>query len=394
MIRSLTSASNIDRREACPGSAAAEAEFPEREDSEYSEEGTLLHAIDADATAGAGVKLTGEQKDVLLSSARADEEILRAVRTNMKLTDDEPFEEGREEEMYLYRGLRKLFPGHCDRWIFFPRISLLIIIDKKFGRNEVTPAETNLQLRSYAAMGARKRKAKHVVVAINQPRLKWEDRLTIAEYTEENIPAAQEHLFAVWDGAHNSDGSPRTDVARIAGENQCRYCRARIHCPEYRAKFEFLAKETEKDAFIERIHAATDFELDRVFVAIRFAESIKDQVKAEIIRRMDEGKMRNFEMKPSGSTSSISDNAEAMRLLAGIGFTKDEAIHRSKLKLTELAEDLQEKDGSTLIAAKRKLKDALLPVLEVSDKSPSLKRKHDMEEFEVIPPETAQASLL
>jgi hypothetical protein len=396
MIRALTSASNIARRDKCKGSAAAEAAFPQTDENEYSEEGTLLHAIDADPAAGAGVKLTGEQKDVLEAAKRSDEDIFKAVRTSLKISDDEPFEEGREEELWVYRGLKKVFPGHCDRWRLYPNLSVLVIIDKKFGRNEVTEAEANLQLRSYAVMGARKWKAKHVLVAINQPRLKYEDRLTIAEYSQDNIQPAQDHVLAIWDGSHNPDGSPKQDVPRVAGEEQCRYCSARLNCDAYRAKFEFLAKPSAdgKESFIARLESLTDEELDEVYVACTFAGLIKDDAKKEIIHRMGGEKMRNYEIKPTGNTSTISDTARAVELLEGIGFTKAEIIKRAKFSLDALSEDLRAKDGGTQIAAKRKIRDTLESVLEVTPKAPSLKRLHAPEEFEVLPPEPKQEALL
>jgi hypothetical protein len=397
MTRSLTSASNIARRKECPGSAAAEAEFPEQEDSDESKEGTMLHLIDAQPEKANEFNLKGEQKDVLEAAKRADDDIFRSVHACLKLPADEPYEEVREEEMWVYRGLKKVFPGHCDRLRFYPSVGVLVIIDKKFGRNEVTPAEANMQLRSYGVMGARRFKPKHVMVAINQPRLKYDDRVTIAEYRDDQLPGALADVLAVWDGSHNADGSPRTDVPRIAGQEQCRYCRARLHCDAYRAKFEFLAKpssEEGKDAFIERLTALSDSELDRVQVAIQFASVIKDDVKAEIIRRMEAGRMGNYEMKPTGNTSSISDVRKAFELLEGIGFSQEEIIRRSKLSLDSLAEDLHAKDGGTQIAAKRKIRDTLGPVLDVTPKSPSLKRLRAPEDFEVLPPAPKQEALL
>ena len=396
MIRALTSASNISRRELCPGSAAAEQDFPQGDDSEYSEEGTLLHAIDSDASAGVGVKLTGEQKDVLEAAKRADDEIYNSVRASLKITPEEPFEEGREEELWFYRGLKKVFPGHCDRWRWYPNMSVLIIIDKKFGRLEVTPAESNMQLRAYAVMGARRWKAEHTLVAINQPRLRYDDRVTLAEYNKDSIQAAGEHVLRIWDGAHNPDGSPRTDVPRVAGQAQCRYCSARLHCDAYREKYEFLAKPSEdgKDRFVATLGAATDAELDRIHVAATFAALVKDDIKKEIVRRMEDGGMRNYEMKPTGNTSTISDVEKAVGMLEGIGLTQSQIIKRARLSLDALAEDLHAKEGGTQIAAKRKIRDTLASVLDVTPKAPSLKRLRAPDEFEVLPPETKQESLL
>jgi len=365
------------RRELCPGSAAAEAAFPEKEEeSEYSKEGTLLHAIDAEPELANQHKLTAEQLDVLKVAQRVDEQIFAAVAQNLRLAPNEPFEEGRETELWLYRGLKQLIPGHCDRWRFYPRPSVLVVIDKKFGRNVVTPADANIQLRNYAVMGYKKKKAKHVLVAINQPRLPMEERLSIAEYTEEQIPAAQKHLLAIWDGAHNPDGTPRTDVPRIAGEEQCRYCSARLVCDARRAKFDWLsiAAEAEKEQFTGALSNLTNTQLDKVHQAVAFAGLIKDDVKAEIARRVEAGSMTNYEMKRTGNTSKITDTAKAIALLEGIGCKREDLIAMASLPLGKIAEDIYFREGITQIAAKKKVAEALNPVLEVTPKEPSLKR--------------------
>ena len=109
---------------------------------------------------------------------------------------------------------------------------MLIIIDKKYGRKEVTPAEANMQLRSYAVMGAKRWTPDKILVSINQPRLKFEDRLSMAEYTKDEIPAARDHILRVWDAAH------APNAPRIAGFEQCRYCKAKLICDAYRAKYD------------------------------------------------------------------------------------------------------------------------------------------------------------
>ena len=182
-------------------------------------------------------------------------------RSSLEMPDDEPFEEGRETEMWFFRGIKKLFPGHVDRWRYYPRLKVLIIIDKKYGRKEVTPAEANMQLRSYAVMGAKRWTPDNILVAINQPRLKFEDRLSMAEYTKDEIPAARDHILRVWDAAH------APNAPRIAGFEQCRYCKAKLICDAYRAKYEFLTTPAEDglEAFTVQLkELGLTSQLDRV----------------------------------------------------------------------------------------------------------------------------------
>ncbi len=383
------------RRELCPGSAAAEAAFPETdEESEQSKEGTLLHAIDADPSLAETANLKPEQRDVLKIAQATDEQIFSAIASNLKLAPNEAFEEGRETELWVYRGLKQLIPGHCDRWRFYPRPSVLVIIDKKFGRNVVTPADANAQLRTYAVAGHKKKRADRVLVAINQPRLPMDERLSIAEYTEEQILAARDHLLRIWDGAHNPDGTPRQDAPRIAGEEQCRYCSARLVCDARRAKFDFLAagEGTPAEVFTGMLADLTNAQLDKVHRAIAFALTIKGEVKAEILRRVEAGSMTNYEAKRTGNTSNITDTKKALELLEGIGCKREDLIARASLSLDKIAEDIYYREKCTQIAAKRKVKDALESVLEITPKEPSIRRTGDP--VDALPAAPAQEALL
>ena len=57
------------------------------------------------------------------------------------------------EEPHIYiRDGKPLFGGTPDRVLRFPKQSLTILIDRKFGRNEVPTADVNMQLRAYLTM--------------------------------------------------------------------------------------------------------------------------------------------------------------------------------------------------------------------------------------------------
>jgi hypothetical protein len=367
-------ASHLSQWEACPGSAFAQAGLTD-EDSEDSKEGTSLHAHDADQSIDRS-ELTGEQLDVLKYAEEGDEAIFAGVRASLDIGPDEPFEEGREDERWFRRGLKALFPGHNDRWRHYPGRKVLVIIDKKFGRNPVDEADSNRQLMAYGVMGADEFDPDHVLVAINQPRLPYNQRLTIGEYNRESIKAAKELILSIWDGSHNKDGSPREDAPRVAGEDQCRYCKARLHCDAYRAKYEFLAKPAAdgKDAFVARLEQLTDDELDKVFVACKFAGLIEASAKQEIIHRIEGGKMGHYELKPGNKNSKITDPVAAVRLLHGLGLTTDAIIARSKLSLEDISEDVRTLKGITQKDAKILVKETVSPVLEIGQNAPSLKR--------------------
>ena len=372
ITRSLTSASNLYQRELCPGSAFAEDGLPNA-DNDDSKEGTMLHAMDADPSIDRS-ELKLEQKEVLKAASAADDQIFSAVSEKMLIADNEPFIEGREDERWFRRGIKALFPGHNDRWRFYPRLKVLVIIDKKFGRKEVIPADANRQLMAYEVMGFEEFDADHVFVAINQPRLPAMLRVTIGEYNREASAAAKAHILTIWEGSHNKDGSPRQDAPRVAGEDQCRYCKAKLNCDAYRAKYVFLEKPSAsgKDLFVEKLHDLTDDELDRVYVATRFAALISDSAKEEVLRRMENGGMTNYSQQPGGFTTTITDNAKAIELLQKAGLRSSEICRPVSLEaLTEAAHEIR---GGTQKDAKSFIKETLAPVIELKPKSPTLKR--------------------
>lgn len=380
VIRSLTSASNLLQRELCPGSAAAE-EGITSEESEYSEEGTLLHKADAAEQDEAGnmvfFSLSLEQEEVLKAAKEADNDIFQAVIDKMLIHPDEPFTEGREEELWFRRGLSPLFPGHPDRWRYYTKRRILIVIDKKFGRIEVTPAEANRQLMAYALMKAETiiPSPIHIFPAINQPRLPKMQRITIGEYNPTSLKDAKNHILSIWDNAHNRDGTPRQDAPRIASEDACRYCKAKLKCDAYNSQIAFLPKAAElgKQEFIGKLLDLTDEQLDQVFVAIQFAGQIKDAAKAEIIRRKEMGGFDNYTIQPGSTLMKITDNVEAIRLLQDELHLPVSDIVRpvTQEKLVDL---IHQSTGKTSKESKALLKETLASVAEFNTNDPTLKR--------------------
>lgn len=360
-MREPTSASNIDRRARCPGSERMEAGLREQ-DSDISQEGDLLHAMDADKTLSR-ISLNPEQRDLLDLASELDQFVFDEVEKQFEIVDAECIE-GRELEMWLHRGLKAVFPGHCDRWRYYPAAKVLVIIDKKFGFKEVTPAASNLQLRSYAVMGSELRDCAHVAVAITQPRLRYEQRVTMAAYDRYDIQKSRAQLLSVFDAAKDPD-APLT-----AGEEQCRYCKAKIVCPAYREKFTFIQQYSSM-----ALADCSDGQLDEILVAIQFADHIKDQAREEARRRIEEGSLSNWKLEKGSSVRNVTDTAKAIALLSEeVSLTTDDAIACSKLSLSKIEEKVRAKLKCTAKAARDEVNAALGPVIEITPKKASITR--------------------
>lgn len=379
MLRATTSASNIFRRQLCPGSERMEHGLPD-EDSAQSIEGTLLHQYDANPSLDRAVLKPGQQ-DLLRISAELDDFVFSRVSEQFGVSPDEPFEEGSEKELLALEGTKEETPGHCDRWRFFPSKRLLVIVDKKFGYKETTPAAANFQLRTYAIAGAEEWDADRIVVAITQPRLSYERRVTMASYEVDDLEASEKELQSI------RVNSCKLDAPLVAGEEQCRYCKARVFCPALRAEidsgllvvpdtFSGTVAKRQADA-AELLSRCSDENLSRVLLAVVLSDFIKEPARDEARSRKeaDPNSLPDWELGKPSEVRTISDAKRAISLLSLRGdLTRDEVLSCCHPSLGKLEERLREKTKCTWSEARGILDGTLASVIERDPKKAPLKR--------------------
>ncbi len=210
------SASSLERIAACPGSHAAEQGLPYKP-SDAAAEGTLLHEVMSGARDTKGLKsaqrryinFCGEQGRSLLAE-HVDAEKPEIVK--------EWYSQARLLDSIVSTKLDFVAWGDTKA----------LVIDWKFGHEAVDRAEVNLQLRPYAIIAAQEKPSTEVVsVAVVQPTVSPEERVTVAQYTREDIQQAKEEVNAILWAASKTD-APRTPGAH------CKYCKAlgTNRCPE------------------------------------------------------------------------------------------------------------------------------------------------------------------
>jgi hypothetical protein len=291
--RSLTSPSNLLRRQKCPGSARMEHGLPE-EPTPDSEEGRLLHAACATENLDG---LQGEQRDSVEHALRLRDEAMETV-FGTALPDDCEFA---VEKPLAFGTVRRgeFFRGTADFVAIGEKRAL--IVDYKFGRLPVEPAADNLQLAAYAAMLTHsERFTGTVFVALVRPRAPGGQSLTMADYTHAEILDAAHVIRGIY------DASNRLDARLAPSEDACRYCRAKLSCPALSASVHALAitpRETLLTLPSARLGATMD--------AIRFAAQIKPEVSAEITRRIGAGEMPGWKLRQNGATSEVADTRAA-----------------------------------------------------------------------------------
>jgi hypothetical protein len=288
-----------------------------------------------------------------------------------------------DQTWWLHRGIKPLFPGHPDSGEYRSS-KLLIVLDFKFGFKIVSHAAANLQLRSYACMGAELYDCDNVAVAITQPRLPREERLTLAVYTRSDIEASREQLYQIWDACKEPDAPLN------ASEEACQYCKARTNgCPAFEAKvreglsiipFPVNGKLTARarDAAIEeKIAQASDEQLARMHEAIALAGFAKDPLFDEIRRRIGEGGMPGYKLGKAGEMRNVTDVGKAIELLEAAGLPREKIMSTCSMSLGDddgVSEIYRNAHGGTWPEAKKQINDLLAEVIEKKPKKPSIKK--------------------
>ena len=257
-----------------------------------------------------------------------------------------------------------LFPGHVDLCREWPDYGARAICDFKSGFGEVSEAEQNEQLACYAVMRQQERPARLTGVAIVQPN-NFGPRMTTALYDAAALETARAEILRIW----NATLPPNAPL--VAGEEQCRNCKAKVFCEAYRAKF--LVVDEYKTRAIDQL---TPDELAQCMDAIRFANRIKDDVSARLVELISAGKMPGWELKNTGSTTTVTDLTGAMMAIVNRAdgkITFDEVRSFLTLSTSKVATLLHEK-GLPEKGAKVLVDAAVAPFATITEKGKSPQR--------------------
>lgn len=335
------------------------------EDSDQAREGTLLHAYDANPELDRAV-LKPYQVNLLRISADLDERVFERALEQFGVSEDEPYEAGRETELWaMGPDNEKVISGHCDLWRYWPTSKLLAINDKKFGYKVVTPAVANLQLRSYAVAGSQRWDSEHVVTGVIQPRLPFEERLTMAAYSRDDIGKSLDELTWILQAAR------QPNAPLVAGEEQCRYCKAKMLCPAYKEKYQAVAIAKERT-----IEECNDDQLDQILTAIAFAHHIEDQARDEARRRVADGRMPNYKLGKESEKRTVVDVRRAMMNLTLRGdISKSDVQGALSMSLGPVEEKVRLRKKCTWKEARDIVDETLTGCIETKTTKPSLLRK-------------------
>ncbi len=375
MNRPVTSASNLRRRLLCPGSANLEAGLPD-EDSEQSREGVLMHDYKAHPEYDRSV-LKPNQRDLL----ERDDSLEKVIGERLEKELNGPPVIEAERERTFDNGM---ISGTADLVTHFPtEDSAAWINDTKFGYKIVERAELNLQLRAYAVLvyDAEEKRPKRIFVSITQPRLSYEERITLAQYVEDQIEESRLQIAGIL------EASSKKDAKLVAGDEQCRYCKAKLICPAFQKtlavpvtslKVNQELSKTAREAYLaQRLTEVSDNDLEKLMTAVSLAGMVKPFAWDEARKRIENGTLTNFKLSKPSEKRDIVDPQRAIALLEMAGVATREAILSfCSVPLGKLEEAYRTAHpGLTWQECKDKINKVLQSVIEKQEIAPKIIRK-------------------
>jgi hypothetical protein len=350
------SASGIERLSLCPGSWNLERTLPPLPESEDAASGTRIHA----AFAGETVELNEDEEDVL---RRCSE--LYAKATLQIFGETTTMRAQNEHRIWGFAGM---FSGKAD--IICIDGTTAAILDLKTGRNEVTRAEGNAQLRSLTVLLHELHpNLERIVVGIIQPWAK--EQISLCEYNREDLAKAWKWLVDTLDAAE------KPDAPRIPGEKQCRWCRAVGVCPEAQAKALAVT-----DSMTEMIRGGLAIEdvpakaLSSFLNQVAFAEKIINGAKDEARRRLDldPESVPGWQLKEGATREVITDPEAVFARFMDLGGDSRQFMPCVTVAKAKLKDALKKVTGSKGKELDAELDTLLAGLTEQKQNAPSLER--------------------
>lgn len=352
------SASAVHRYAACPGSFLLEQNVPDEPPSSDATMGNRIHA----ALAGEQVSPPLNEEENRIADWCSEQEaelvikmyggtLVEPMREVRLWATDEHQEEtwsGKPDAVYLYHGRA-------------------LVIDYKTGRNKVSAAEENLQLRALAVLVHDMLGTSDITVAIIQP---LAGPPTVCWYSGSDIAKASLEINALMRQV------TLADQPRIPSAESCKYCRAKAICAEAReAALAPPLRNQPLDLTPDAIAATLTHEtLSEFLKKAPQAEAVIDACRAEARRRIEQGDtIPGWRLKPGATRETITRPDMVFDRFLALGGTQEQFM-------------------PSVTIAKGKIKDALKAA--TGTKGRELEAKMDALLFECVESKQGAATLV
>jgi len=306
----------------CPGSVALEATVPEEEESAYAAEGTRAHEIAAQILNKFPIK---DEKNM----PNALKEMYNHVRmyTDLVKKECKGLELEIEQKLTLEDIDERLF-GTVDAMAYDEKEGILRVFDLKYGIGVEVEVEDNPQLMYYALCSWITHPfASSCILTIVQPRIQGKKIKTI-EYRASDLGKFAKRLTAA---IIDVDEEPNLF---IAGEKQCKWCRASSICPEQSKAFTAITRmEPASPEFSPpEIQTLTIEEASHIYLNKKQIEKFMNDVENRIYKLQMEGTpVPGTKLVMQRKNRIIKSETEARELLRKKGYKVGDT-HVKKLK--------------------------------------------------------------
>ena len=341
------SASKGGDYEQCPGKHRMELPFEDVTSPEASEGNDVHQWLDDEDS----IELTGEALQLAYHCKAQREMIMEMVFPDREHNPPEIYKEKR----IWYR--RKRYSGKTD-WIAVSGRRGLIL-DYKCGRIPVPEAQFNPQLRWYTTLVAREFKLEEVAVCIVQPRC---GKPSLYTYDKDGIARCRQRVLSTLRRIESDN--PRL----VAGESQCRYCKAKAVCPEVAKKQ--LAITTLRD--VQEL-APSDLvkALDLVPLVESRCKQLKERAKEVLLR--DERFLPGYKLKDGNIKRTVTSTSDVMvKLVEAELMNYQQFVGCCNVSIPKIQTRIAKKMNVSAVEAKRILADLLGDILTEKQQAPSV----------------------
>ena len=343
----LPSASGIQRIALCRGSWLACADIKAEPSSEVAEVGNRIHNY----LAGQPQALNDEELELARRCASLEVALLPK--------DSGPLTVLREVRLHLNDGGNRVASGQADAIHIYEDAAH--VFDYKTGRGEVESAEGNLQLRTLAALVAERfPDLPVIVVGIIQPLAS--PAVTTCVYTREDLHEARAQILGLVKGAWEPD------APRVAGESQCKYCRARTSCPELARVTAALTTVDVGGLEVARLPML----LEACATADKHIEAIRKAARALLEANPDA--IAGWRLKDGAKVQCITDPQGVFARWRAMGFSSESFMSAVEIGKGKLALSLKNNSGATGRALEEEFAVLTAGMTETKQNAPSLAR--------------------
>jgi len=365
-----TSASNARADRLCRGRHQAQLGLPELPSTEEREAGTVIHAL------WTGVDPARKPTDDEMEQA----ETIREQETRLageffgtspglvRLVERRLWHEFAAVPDQPEQGILQT-SGQFDVALVQPESRRALLLDGKSGWLPVTPNPSNLQLRRLAALLWLQLEAREIAVGILKPFAKPEPPCVYS------APDLKRSVRELEDAVRQSHSPSAT---RTAGEEQCRYCRARESCP---TRLAWLSAALPSTGPILPMSSARDWTpaqrvlfLEREKDARDWLETRKAEIRA-LLETTPEA-VPGYGLRPGRSIETITDTREVLKRFCGQwGGTLEAFLKCLKVGKTALKEEVRAISGHKGKVLESDLDALLSGCVEARASAPTIERR-------------------